>query len=487
MREAFGAPTIERKPGDQPDNFENLGTANTSADEAAHFDDTAVEVSAGPSFRESARAAYEDTKQSLSSFGERAQAFLGTMSERGKAVAEKMYEGVYKLPGVQRLAGKMEISYNQFFVDRHENKALNLREQADILGPKIDAVGLAAQETNAAIETLRGMGAPGLAGLERKALELDQQKLDLMLSRDSLTQRAEARMGRMEHFKGKRDLIADRLIDTYSEKMAPLENRLQSLGANLELAETQAEITRAEHEEQLRTLTGLEGRRNTIAQLLGSAGLNERDVARHEVIKLIDTQIAAGREKVRVEDENIERSLNNLHTSIANSKAKVGGYRTKQQEFQNLKRRTLTPEQLRGGSQYEEKTVEDPTSENDIEENFDSFEDEEDTVEETVSKLSAYLEDSPNTLLTKEKKQERLKALLEADPNLLAFFQDMFDEKSTDQERERLVETFNKKQHALPDTLKGFDIRLPGKDRARLIIEGTQNHKASTRILRHNV
>jgi hypothetical protein len=269
--------------------------------------------------------------------------------------------------------------------------------------------------------------------------------------------------------------------------MAPLENRLQSLGANLELAETQAEITRAEHEEQLRTLTGLEGRRNTIAQLLGSAGLSERDVARHEVIKLIDTQIAAGREKVRVEDENIERSLNNLHTSIANSKAKVGGYRTKQQEFQNLKRRTLTPEQLRGGSQYEEKTVEDPTSENDIEENFDSFEDEEDTVEETVSKLSAYLEDSPNTLLTKEKKQERLKALLEADPNLLAFFQDMFDEKSTDQERERLVETFNKKQHALPDTLKGFDIRLPGKDRARLIIEGTQNHKASTRILRHNV
>ncbi len=487
MREAFGAPTAGSQLDRRPDDIGDFEQPEMGAEDMSRFSDPEVEAEAGPSFAESARNTLENTRQTLSTFGERAKAFFGGMSERGKEVAQTLYEGVYKTPGVQRLAGKMEIAYNQFFVDRHEGKAINLRDQATSLSPRIEAVDLAAKETAAAIETLRSMGAPGLAGLERKALDFDQQKLDLLLNQKSLNQQADSRVGRMEQFKGKRDLIADRLIDIYGEKMSPIKEQLDSLGGNLQLAETQAELTREEHEQQLRDLTGLEGRRDKIAKLLGATGLSEKDVERHEVVNLIDKQIAAGREKVRVEDERMKRTLITLNGRVASTSQRVDGYRNRQQEFENLKRNTLTSEQLGVTSRPEDIDSDNDTEKNEAEESpFDS-EAEENSVEATLKKLSVYLEDNRDGSATKEQKEKLLKDLLEADPKILTCFQDMFDENVTNEEREQLVETLNKAEHRLGYGQKGFDIRLPGKGRTTLVVERTKEGRLTTRILKQAI
>ncbi len=490
MREAaFGAPTAESQFYGRPDDIGDFEEPDVFPDNAHRVDNTDIESEATsrPSFKESAQDALESTRQTLSSFGEKAKSFFGGMSERGKSVAQTLYEGVYKIPGVQRLAGKMEISYNQFFVDRHEGKAINLREQATSLSPRIEAIDLAAKETAAAIETLRSMGAPGLAGLERKALDFDQQKLDLILTQNSLNEQADSRVGRMEQFKGKRDLIADRLIDIYGEKMSPIEKRLDSLGGNLQLAETQAEITRAEHEQQLRTLTQLEGKRDTIAKLLGTAGLSERDVARHEVIKLIDKQIAAGREKVRAEDERMKQALTTLNGRVASTTQRVNGYRTRQQEFENLKRNTLTPEQLGVTDRPEGMDSDDGVEPDGIEVSPSDSEAEEKSVEATLKKLSVNLEDNRDGSFTKEQKKQALQDLIESDPKILTFFQDFFDDNVTSEKRERLVEALNKAQHGLAIDQKGFDIRLPGPERTTLVVERTKERKLATRILKQNI
>jgi hypothetical protein len=476
MREAFGAPTTETRPGGQPDALDALRTAGTQDAEAPEFEEPSLSV-------------YEKTKQTLSAFGERAKTIFGTMSEGGKAIASQMYDGIYALPGVQRIAGKMEIAGNQFFMDRHENKAISLRGRAEALGPQIEATDLAAKEITAAIETLRSMGAPGLAGLERKVHELDQKKLDLTLSRETFNQSAAARTSRMEQFRGKRDLIADRLIGIYEEKMSPLENRIDSLDNNLELAETQAEFTRTKFEEALGKLATIEEHRNATAKLLGTAGLNEKEVSKHEAVRLLDSHITAEREKIRVADEEIKRKLLGLNSSIAGSVAKVNGYRTKQQEFANLKRSTLNREEMNTQSQPVQQAPEgyspaDNTSEDMLGAYESEAANEEGSVEETVERISDYLEDTPNSNYTKEKKQEQLKAFLEADPDFLELFQNMFDEDVTDKERERFVEIFNKTRYSLPKDQKGFDICLPGNDKTKLIIERTIDSKVSTRILK---
>ena len=445
----------------------------------------------------------EQTRQTLSVMGEKAQAFFSTLSEKGQALAGSIYEGIYKIPGVQRLAGKMEIAYNQFFVDYNQQSATNLQEKLAGNVTKMDALEQTARETEAAIEALRGLGSPNLGGLERKVIDLDKQKLNLLLGQETINQKIGARENKMEHFKGQRDIIADRLIGTYAEKLAPIERRLGTLEDSRHIAETQAEITSAEHEQQLGVLSGLEERRNSIAALLGNTGLSEKQVQRHEILCMIDGQIADGREKIRKTEEAQQRELSTINQKISRTNGRADGYRARRDEFVRLKNSVVTPE-VQANTAQETVSAETPTQETatapvenrfeteqeiqetEPEENLESGYEDADEIAELVEFLSEYLEDDKENQVTKEDKVEMLTRLLTEDPELSEFLMDIYTGPYSEQEQTELVVSFFETERDLDSDIEGLDITLPPRKdsvtKQKLVFRRTVSDKLSATI-----
>ena len=42
--------------------------------------------------------------------------FFQNMSEKGKAMVSKLYEDLYKTPGINKLLGKTEIAFNNYWL-----------------------------------------------------------------------------------------------------------------------------------------------------------------------------------------------------------------------------------------------------------------------------------------------------------------------------------------------------------------------------------
>ncbi len=48
------------------------------------------------------------------------KSFFEKMSDKGIKIAGRVYKGLYDIPIINRVVGKLEIAYNQFWIDRHQ-------------------------------------------------------------------------------------------------------------------------------------------------------------------------------------------------------------------------------------------------------------------------------------------------------------------------------------------------------------------------------
>jgi hypothetical protein len=102
------------------------------------------------------------------------QIFFNKMSESGKKIANQVYEGLYKIPGIKRVVGKLEIAYNQFWLERHEKKALEFKNKMDGFDIKIRALDQSKKEIESVIENLKQQNIPGVDSLQLKLKDIDQ-------------------------------------------------------------------------------------------------------------------------------------------------------------------------------------------------------------------------------------------------------------------------------------------------------------------------
>jgi hypothetical protein len=106
--------------------------------------------------------------------------FWEKMSARGKQIISGAYEGIYKTPGVNRLVGKMEIAYNQFWIDKKENKNIELKGKLDALDLRNQAIESTKEQMMQTADMLRDGGIPGANNIElrSKKLENKQNKIE---------------------------------------------------------------------------------------------------------------------------------------------------------------------------------------------------------------------------------------------------------------------------------------------------------------------
>jgi hypothetical protein len=276
----------------------------------------------------------EQMKNSLGAMGTKAKSFFGQMSEKGQSAAAALYEGIGKIPGVQRLTSTLGIAFNQAFINCHENGAANKTEQLQDIATKITAIETDSAKLESAIADLRRLGSPGLEGMERKAIELDEKKIKLLKDKGLVSDKLNSRLEKMESFTRSRDAIADNMIGVYGEKLESAERKVSGLENDREIAETDLETASTMHAQELRKLDQEAEKLKKVAEVYASAGWGLGD------IKKMEKRIAEDREKIQKSEAELQKRMDTIAEKIKKAKDRTTPYKAKRDEFTRLKTRS---------------------------------------------------------------------------------------------------------------------------------------------------
>lgn len=286
-------------------------------------------------FKENKSQETAETTSALLS--EENQSFLGRMSEGGKKIASQVYEGLYKIPGVNRLVGKLEIAYNQFWVDKHEEKAVQFKNKMDGLDLKAGAFEQSKKEIESVIENLKQQNIPGVESLQLKVKVIDQQKINLLNEKNKIQSKFEARENKAKLYTNERDRVADKLIGRYNEKLEPMEKELENLQTSKDQVDLVVAVTEVKHKEQIAKLDDIEKKKTQVEEALRRTGMSEKEIKKSEAVKTLEGFLNQGRESIRTEKENLTRRKAEINAKIAKVDAKANPYRDKREEFARVK------------------------------------------------------------------------------------------------------------------------------------------------------
>jgi len=265
------------------------------------------------------------------------------MSEQAKNIANQVYEGLYKTPGINKIVGKLEIAYNQLWIDKHQEKAAKLKEKIDGFDLRINALNQSEKEIKLAIEDLKQQNIPGVESLQIKIQDIERQKEELLNKKDRVQSKFEERENKLKLYVNERDLVADRFITHYEEKLEPLESELKKLQNYRNQLDLLAVVTEAKYKEQSAKLDNLRKKKVQIENTLHHAGMSEKEIRKNEAIKQFEKIILENQKKIRsdysLEKEKLARSKAEINKKIAKVDAKANPYRDKREEFVRIKER----------------------------------------------------------------------------------------------------------------------------------------------------
>ncbi len=266
-----------------------------------------------------------------------------------KSIATKAYEGIYKIPGVSRVVGKMEIAYDQVWIDRHQEKAAESKVKMDSIDMSVGVLEEAKSELLRVVQELREGGTPGAESIEVKIAEIDRKKEGLLNKKDKEQSKVEKRQNKANLRTNERNKIADKLIDRYEEKLAPMEEKLSGLNKDKNRADLFIRATEIKHKRESDRLDEIEKRRKTVSAALKKAGL---DAEKNEAVVALNDLISSGRNKLKAEMEKLDKKREEIKAKIAKVDGKANKFRDKREEFLRIKARKpvqiRVPERERG-------------------------------------------------------------------------------------------------------------------------------------------
>ena len=267
-------------------------------------------------------------------FGEKNRERFKKMTEAGKEIAHKAYEGLNKIPGVKRLTGKLQIGYDQFWVNQHQTKAGKLKGKMDVLDAKCKA--LEDSKVQIAI-VMRDLNIPNSGELQLKIAKMDQSRDELLNKRDRIQSKFEARDSKAAEHREKRDVVANKLIEHYDEKLKPMEGKLEALQEDRKRFDLLVTVTETRHTKRLTELAGVEKKIQEIEKSLKRAGMSEKEIKSHIAITSLRPELEKGRVIIQKEKKTLAEKKAVITAKIARANEKANPYRDRRSEFERVK------------------------------------------------------------------------------------------------------------------------------------------------------
>lgn len=265
--------------------------------------------------------------------------FFEKMSEKGKKVVSKIYEGVYKVPVFNRILAKLEIAYKDFWIDYYEEKNFKSKEKINDLKFSIEAWEKSKKEIENVIDDLKKQNMPGVSSLESKLREIDNKIIDLSNERDKIQLDIEIKNNRIDLYKESRNRIADRFIERYEEKLQPIQKELEKLENLKNKTDLAIAATEIKHKEILAKLDDIEKKKNQVEEALRKTGMSEKEIKNFGTVKELERILEEGRLKIRKEKEELLKRKGEIENKIILANEKASSYINKKEKFIRIKNR----------------------------------------------------------------------------------------------------------------------------------------------------
>ncbi len=263
------------------------------------------------------------------------------MTDGAKELAGKAYEGVYKTPGVSRVVGKMEIVYSQFWVDRHEEKAVKWKRNMDQSDIQMKSLDSSKRQIEAIVNKLKIAGTPGFDDLSLKLKEIDRKGEKLADKKDKFQNKFEKRENKAILHINERNRIADKLIERYEGKLKPIDDSLEVLGSKRDKINSLLDGTNERQEDMMRELNRIDREKKETEKELREAGMSEKDIRKFGIGKEVEQVMAKMRAEIKKEKDDLEKRKAKLDEEIAKKDAKANKFRHKSKEFADIKAKRI--------------------------------------------------------------------------------------------------------------------------------------------------
>jgi len=311
------------------------------------------------------------------------------MSDKGKKLATNFLESIYKMPGINRVAAKMAIAFNQKWVDFYEKKAAKYKDRVEARNQQINAIEEAKKQIDETITYLKQENMPGITSLQLQLKKLDKEKEKILDKKEKLELKFQKNEKERNLFVEKRNNIAERLIGYYDEKLRPLEdciNQIHSEKAELDKLINQTE---ARHNERLLFLEEQRRRKMAIEQQLRKVGYSDRKI--RNVVKYLEKYLKNGYAQIEKEKEQLKKKSFEIEEKLVKVEMKADPYKKKREEFIRVKERKQIEFTKEGKKEEKvEKSIDsEKTEENaDVEKGFKL------AVKEIIKQWNEYLEEN---------------------------------------------------------------------------------------------
>ena len=357
--------------------------------------------------------------------------FFSRMSRKAKEIMTNAYEGIYQIPRVNKLVGKMEIAYNQFWIDIKQQKASELKDRYDSLDLKNQFINQARDEMERTSQMLAENGFSGAGNMAMRADKMQREQIKIENKKDRLQTRIEKRENRIKLFTNARDAIADRLITHYERKLSPIESKLEALKEKQNEVELFCIGTDVRIDEQYSRIKQLEEIKTRIEKSFIDRGLSDRKIRKDSAVKELSQQINNLYLNVQVQKAQNAERRRIVNEKVAKIDAKAAPYRDKKNKFIRVKDNRPIDFNLKGREEIREfggseQTESHPRIENQNryyyggesdyesegtrydyrESSFENME----NISGSIAKYNTYIETNPNKNHLKINEQELLRA-----------------------------------------------------------------------------
>jgi len=262
------------------------------------------------------------------------ESLFNSMPEGKKGLLRRIYEGIYKIPGVNKIVGKIEIAYNDLRINGLTNKERKLQKEIDDIDKEIKLSEKSQELVQSLIADAKSKGAPTVA-LEKDMLlttnrieDLSREKIDIQ---EELNQQKEQR----DTYINKRREVADRLIGYYDEKIKPMEESLEILQALKSHLDFKSFATEIAHKKQEADLHSIEERLNNVKKSYRAEGRSENEIKKAS--QDLEIYLDTGKTSIQEEREKIFDDREEQEEEIAEAERLVALYKEKRDEFVRIK------------------------------------------------------------------------------------------------------------------------------------------------------
>jgi chromosome segregation ATPase len=250
--------------------------------------------------------------------------------------------GLYSIPGIDKIVGKLEIAYNQLWINGLQKNVLGTKEEVGRLNSKINSREQSKRGLESAIESWERDDIPGVESLRSKLSDVNSEIEKLLNAKNDAESRLGAQNNDMLRYTNERDRVAHRFIRRYEAKLAPIDEKLKTLRACGDKVDLLIAVADARHQEQLAELADREKKlREKVEDALRKSGMSEGAIATFEAIRGSEQFFATTRKEIEVERERLAKEKARIDREIARVAAMADSYMDKRDEFVRITNRGL--------------------------------------------------------------------------------------------------------------------------------------------------